>query len=197
MIASFRSAETLDIPGRSKAMRKALIIALVVLAASIARSVGMDACGDKFLQVGRGAKFRAYAAIYPASILIYSRGAPGASTAIRERGLQASLMAAGHTLTMVEDEQLLEQALKSDKFDLVLADVGDATSLERKVQSSPTRPTVLPVMYKPTKAEAEALEKQLNCRLKASDRSDRYLTIIDDAMKARAKDGRGRQKKQG
>jgi hypothetical protein len=178
-------------------VRKALIIALVVLASSIARSVTMNACGDKFLQVGRGAKFRAYAAIYPTSILIYSRGALGASTAIRERGLQASLKAAGHILTMVDNEQLLEQALKSDKFDLVLADVADATSLERKVQSSPTRPTVLPVMYKPTKAEAEALEKQYNCRLKASDRADRYLTVIDDAMKARAKDGRGRQKKQG
>src|SRR2546427_9711967 len=98
-------------------MRKAFIIALVVLASSIARPVTMNACGDKFLQVGRGAKFRAYAAIYPASILIYSRGAPGASTAIRERGLQASLKAAGHTLTMVDDEQLLEQALNADKFE--------------------------------------------------------------------------------
>src|SRR5882762_10276223 len=103
-------------------MRKAFIIALVVLASSLARSVGIDACGDKFLQVGRGAKFRAYAAIYPASILIYTHGAPGASTAIRDRGLQATLKAAGHTLTMVEDEQFLEQALKSDKFDPDLAD---------------------------------------------------------------------------
>src|SRR2546427_7696902 len=83
MIASFRSAETLDIPERRKAMRKAFIIALVVLAASMARSVSMDACGDKFLQVGRGAKFRAYAAIYPASILIYTHGAPGAK--LRDR----------------------------------------------------------------------------------------------------------------
>ena len=178
-------------------MRKALIIALVMLASSIARPVTMHACGDKFLQVGRGAKFRAYAAIYPASILVYAHGAPGAAAAIRDRGLQASLKAAGHTLTMVEDERLLEQALTTDSFDLVLADVGDATSLERKVQSSPTKPTVLPVMYKPSKAEADALEKQLNCRLKASDRSDRFLTIIDDAMKARTKDGRGRAKKQG
>ena len=178
-------------------MRKALIIALVVLASSMTRSVTVNACGDKFLQVGRGAKFRAYAAIYPASILVYAHAAPGASTAIRDRGLQATLKAAGHTVTMVEDERLLEQALKSDKFDLVLADVIDATSLEQKVQSSPTRPTVLPVTYKPTKVEAEALEKQFNCRLKASDRSDRYLTVIDDAMKARAKDGRGRPKKQG
>lgn len=178
-------------------MRQALMIALVVLASSVARPVLTNACGEKFLQVGRGARFRAYAAIYPASILVYAHGAPGASTVIRDRGLQASLKAAGHTLTMVEDEQLLEQALKSDKFDLVLADAADATSLERKAQLSPTRPTVVPVMYKPTKAEAEALEKQLNCRLKASDRSDRYLTVIDDAMKARAKDGRGRPKKQG
>jgi hypothetical protein len=178
-------------------MRKALTVALVILGSSLARPVMMDACGDKFLQVGRGAKFRAYAAIYPASILVYAHAAPGASTAVRSRGLQTALKAAGHTVTMVEDEQLLEQALKSDKFDLVLADVSHAASLQPRVESSPTRPTVLPVMYKPTKVEAEALEKQFNCRLKASDRSDRYLTVIDDAMKARTKDGRGRPKKQG
>jgi hypothetical protein len=177
-------------------MRTALFIALVILGSSLARTVTMHACGDKFLQVGRGAKFRAYAAIYPASILLYAHGTPGVSTAVRSRGLQAALKAAGHTVTMIEDEQLLEQALKSDKFDLVLADVSHAASLQPKVEASPTRPTVLPVMYKPTKEEAAAIEKQFNCRLKASDRSDRYLTVIDDAMKARTKDGRGRPKKQ-
>jgi len=174
---------------------RTVIIALVLLASSLGRPVTVNACGDKFLQIGRGARFRAYAAIYPASILIYAHGL-GPSTAVRDRGLQASLKAAGHTLTTVEDERLLEQALKSDKFDLVLADVSDAASLELEVQSSPTRPTLLPVTFKPTKMEADALEKQFNCRLKSSDRSDRYLSVIDDAMKARAKDGRAKSRKQ-
>jgi hypothetical protein len=41
-------------------------------------------------------------------------------------------------------------------------------------------------MYEPTKEEAKDVEARYQCRLKSSDRADRYLTTIDDKMKARA-----------
>jgi hypothetical protein len=47
-------------------------------------------------------------------------------------------------------------------------------------------------VYRPAKDEADALQKQYNCRLMASDRSERYLAVIDDAMKSRLKEGRGK-----
>jgi hypothetical protein len=70
--------------------------------------------------------------------------------------------------------------------DLVLTDVADADRMSRQGAASLSKPTVLPVMYEPTREEAKAIESRYQCRLKSSDRADRYLVTIDDAMKARA-----------
>ena len=57
----------------------------------------LQACGDKFLLVGRGAKFRqAYAAVYPASILVFASPQRSAAKAIRDPRLQTDLKTAGH-----------------------------------------------------------------------------------------------------
>ena len=144
------------------------------------------ACGDKFLLVGRGVKFqRAYAAIYPASIIIYAQPQRHAAKAIRDPRLQTDLKLAGHRVLLVENDAALARALESDKVDLVLTDVADADRTSRQGAASPSRPTVLPVMYEPTREEAKAIESRYQCRLKSSDRADRYLVTIDDAMKAR------------
>ena len=55
-----------------------------------------------------------------------------------------------------------------------------------KGASSPSKPIVLPVMYEPTKEEVKRIEARYQCRLKSSDKADRYLVTIDDAMKVRA-----------
>jgi hypothetical protein len=145
------------------------------------------ACGDKFLLVGRGVKFqRAYAAVYPASIVIFAQPQRNAAKAIRDPRLQTDLKQAGHRVVLVDSNAALAHALESDKVDLVLTDVADADRTSTQGAASPSRPTVLPVMYEPTKEEAKAIEARYQCRLTSSDRADRYLVTIDDAMKARA-----------
>ena len=52
-------------------MRRTFAVSLILIAMFAAGSVDLGACGDKFLRVGRSARFRRYAAVYPASILIY------------------------------------------------------------------------------------------------------------------------------
>ena len=93
-------------------MRAGMMALLLTIVTSMSNGAGIEACGDKFLLVGRGVKFqRAYAAIHPASILIYARPRTGAAMAIRDPNLQSSLKAAGHILSLVENEQALEVAL--------------------------------------------------------------------------------------
>ena len=70
-------------------------------------------------------------------------------------------------------------------MDLVLTDAADADRIARQAGAAPTKPTVLPVMFEPTKEEAKAVEARYSCRLTSSDRADRYLSAIDDAMKVR------------
>jgi len=173
-------------------------IAILALVASILPSAwsAADACGDKFLLVGRGPKFqRAYAAIYPGNVLVYAHAHPGSTAAIHDVQLQKDLKQSGHRVVVVEDRGLFEQALQSGGFDIVLADVADAPALDAKVAASPSSPTVLYVMDRLEKAQADALQQQYHCQLKASDKPNCYLTIIDDAMKTRVLAGRAVSKR--
>ncbi|PYR46632.1 MAG: hypothetical protein DMF89_21380 [Acidobacteria bacterium] len=150
-----------------------------------ARSV--EACEDKFLLVGRGTRFqRAYAAIHPASIVVYAQPQRRAAKAIRDPRLQADLKLAGHRVLVAEDETALGRALDSGSVDLVLTDVADAERVVKRAESSLARPAVLPVMHEPTKEEAKEVEARYMCHLTSSDRAGRYLMAIDDAMKVRA-----------
>jgi hypothetical protein len=144
------------------------------------------ACGDKFLLVGRGVAYRrAYAAVYPASIVVYAEPKRTAAKAIRDPRLQADLKMAGHRVLLVENDAALARALESGAVDLVLTDAADADRTSKQATTAPSRPTVLPVMYEPTKAEAKEIEARYQCRLMSSDRADRYLVAIDNAMKTR------------
>jgi hypothetical protein len=146
-----------------------------------------QACGDKFLLLGRGVKYhRAYAAMYPASIVIYAVPQRNAAKAIRDPRLQNELKLAGHRVSVVETEAALTRALNAERVDLVLTDAADADATAQQGAASPSKPTVLPVMYEPTREQAKAIEARYQCRLKSSDRADRYLSTIDDAMKVRA-----------
>jgi len=146
-----------------------------------------EACGDKFLLVGRGVEFhRAYAALYPASIVIYARLPADAAKAIRDSRFQTSLKQAGHRVLLVENEAALASALEADRVDLILTDVAGAERVSRRALAAPSKPTVLPVMYRPTKEEVQTIEARYQCRLTSADRTDRYLAAIDNAMKARA-----------
>ena len=168
-------------------MRRHLPVLMAVAAVFLQDAGAAQACGDKFVLLGRGVKFqRAYAAIYPASILIYAQPQRHAAKAIRDPRLQNDLKLAGHRVSVVETEAALTRALASERVDLVLTDVADADRTATEGAASPSKPTVLPVMYEPTREQAQEIQSRYNCRLKSSDKPDRYLVTIDDAMKVRA-----------
>src|SRR4051812_6071733 len=101
-------------------MRSPIPVVLTFTAMILQASVAANACGDKFLMLGRGVKFqRAYAAIYPASIVIYAQPQRHATNAIRDPRLQNELKLAGHHVAIVETEAALTQTLKSEPVDLI------------------------------------------------------------------------------
>jgi len=145
-----------------------------------------DACGDKLLVVGRGVKYsHAGGAVHTASILIYKNAsAPGAAVTGNAK-FEENLKHAGHKVRSVTDAPALDAALKSDRYDLVLADPADSPSLEKKLASQPSKPTVVPVLYEPSASELSAAEKEYGCALKAPSKD--YLSAIDDIMARRLK----------
>jgi hypothetical protein len=162
------------------------IVLVVVAAALLHLDAGVQACGDKFLMTGYGAKFRqAYASLYPASVLVLAPPQRDSAKAMKDPRLLAELKQAGHRVAVVEDERALARALATDRVDVLLTDAADADRVAALANDAPTHPKVLPVMFKPSKQESAAIEARYKQNLKSGDRSINYLRAIDDMMKAR------------
>jgi len=167
-------------------MSRILPLVVVLALGTSALYPAAQACGDKFLMVGRGAKFqRAYASLYPGKVLIYAQPSRDPKAGVNNVQLHKALRQAGHAVSIIEDWTLLEQALKTVPFDVILVDVAEGPRLQALVSSSPAHPQPLYVAF-PTSAPAAA-SQQIVCRLKSSDRPLKYLDEIENALKVRAK----------
>jgi len=165
-----------------------LCVALLIAASGLGAAGDLSACGDKFLFIGRGTRFgRAYAAIHPASILIYVNPRSAHAAVMRDPQLASSLKQAGHQVQTVPDARALSATLHSGAIDIVLADVSEAPTLESQLETTPSRPTILPVLFRPTEEEAKEAAQRFQFSVKAPDRATHFLNVIDDLMKVRLK----------
>jgi DNA-binding NtrC family response regulator len=124
---------------------------------------------------------------HPVAILAYAQRDLPSSVLVRQLQLQPAVKKAGHRFQFIEDSGRLDDALKAEKYDLVLADVAVADQLSQRVKASPFRPVVLPVTYKSTKVEDSAIQKKYHCLLKTPGDSDQYFEAIDQALQWKAK----------
>ena len=165
-------------------MHRRFIVVGILAAVVTTATADLNACGDKFLRVGRSARFRAYAALHPASILIYApvNAKPGG---LKE--LEDMLTRAGHTALAVKNGSSLSQTLANARFDLVIAEYADAGRVKAQLESIPSRPDVLPVLKNPTKAVAAEAAKSYQFLLRKGTMTNfDALVEIDHLMKHRA-----------
>ena len=168
-------------------MRRPVAFFAVVAGIWLLGRADAQACGDKFLVVGRGVKYsRAHVAVHPASILIYMNPASRIPAAAKDVQLESNLKQAGYKVQSVGDAAGLASALKSTKYDLVLADIADSPGLEKEVASQPMRPVVVPVLYQPTTAELAAAKKEYGCAMQAPSKD--YMSTIDEIVARKTKE---------
>ena len=167
-------------------MRRHLIFGFVALAVVGSLQPDLWACGDKFLLVGRGAGFgRGYAALYPASILVFAGTPAGKATTISDSRFATALKQAGHRVQVVTKASALADALARGGYDIVLAPFRDAVDLEGRIGTLVGRPTLLPMLYKPDPSELTSATRQFGTLLTGPDRMSHFLAQIDDVMKTR------------
>ena len=167
-------------------MRSVLILTLTV---APLLTTAAFACGDKLMLLAGNARFRQIYGARPAAILAYVRqnsAVPGLVTDLEQ---QSALRRAGHKVYVVNDLAKFEAALRTGKYDLVLADAADADSLAEQVRLAPSKPVLLPVVFKFAKPETAAAAKKYHRVLKTPDSPNQYLATIDDAMDAKSKNG--------
>lgn len=181
-----RAGSSLNPKGRG-GMRRMAAMAVISAAVLLSGTVAL-ACGDKLLAVGHGVRFQHAYAEREANLLIYSAGAPNGAD-LGSAKLQTTLRHAGHKLQIVEGGPQLDEALKSGKVDVVLVDFADLGAIARVLQSAPSKPVVLPILFKPSKAELAAVQREYKFLVKAPADETQYLTAINEAMKSRPKPG--------
>jgi DNA-binding NtrC family response regulator len=104
----------------------------------------------------------------------------------KEMRLQSTLTLAGHKASSVENPTALGEALKTGKYDLVLADVSDAAVVKERIESVSPKTRLVPVVSADRK-DRKATEKEYGATITMPGNSGRLLASIDDAAEARAK----------
>jgi len=137
-----------------------------------------DVCGDKALRIGRGIRFQRPS--HPVAVLIYFP-----SNTTRATQLQSMLKKVGHKSYAAQGVDSLSEALRSGQYDLVFADLAEAAGLEKQIGASPSKPVLVPVVAKGTKAEVTAARTQYRYVVKYPHNADNYLDAIDEAMRSR------------
>jgi hypothetical protein len=146
-------------------------------------------CGDKFVVLGRSARFqRINASAHPASILIY-RNPASRLPAEKDFPLESTLKLAGHKSRVVETPADVGKSLTSGSYDIVLTDFSDVSVVEPQVKTAASKSSVIPMLYNQTSAEIAAVEGKYSCVLKASKKSHDLLAVIDEAMTSKLKTG--------
>lgn len=167
-------------------MRRCVAVTtFVLLAAAVSGQAALQACGDKFFQVGRGDRFsRAYNSLYPGRIVIYTGGPSKISKGLGDGRLQKYFTRAGHRVTVAKDAATLERTLAAGNVDLVVASLPEALELLTRVDGATSRPTLLPVSD--PERDPSPREHQFAAVLKSSDKITGFLATIEDVMKARS-----------
>lgn len=138
----------------------------------------LPACGDKYLAIGRGARFqRGYVSLRPVSIAVLKHAATA------EKAFLSRLKLAGHRVETVDDVDSLGERLAKSKFDVVLADYDDAANVQRSLQTVTAKPLFLPVV-KAGSPKTEAAQREYGCLLNAPSKSMQrnFLIVLDEAV---------------
>ncbi len=146
------------------------------------------ACGDKYVVFGQGVRFqRAYAAAHPAAILVYlSPRSKWSAPENRER-LLTVLRMVGHHPEAVTTIDELRAAAGTNKYDLVLTEFADFAQASESVATATRRPSVVPMVFEPSREEMSRIEQENRCAVQVTKRSHELLTTINTVMEQRSK----------
>jgi len=158
----------------------------------VGAAADVDGCGDKFLRVGRGARYqRGYVAIRPACILLYAR--PGSALAATMRELAPTLRRAGHKPILLEDPGAMASAMSREHPNLILAAIGDVGAVQ-KAAGAAARADVLPLLVQPSAGAREDALREYHHVAESPGRKQDLLARIDDVMERIVKGAANRRK---
>jgi ABC-type amino acid transport substrate-binding protein len=154
-------------------MRVSVAVAFTI-GAVVSSLVSLDAqaCGESLFRVGRAAAYRAQTAPLPGNVLVVSP----------DKELADRLAAAGHHITVVTAPDQIAKALRTGKFDVVLASYNDRQLVAAQMTGASGAPTFVPVTTD-TSQKADAASSYARY-LSADDDFTQFLRVIHRTLKA-------------
>ena len=158
-------------------------LASMLLIGALLAPAGAMACGEGQFNMGQGLRYQAYLAPRPATVLVYSgRGESVASREALIKGLRAS----GHTVTAVTDANAMADALRSQHFDVLIADYADIDVAASSAQAASAPPALLPVIDRQVRNAPDFKQRFVNYVLNGASLGQ-YLKSINSVLPAVAK----------
>jgi hypothetical protein len=138
----------------------------------------VHACGEGQFNMGQGLRYQGYLVSHPATVLVYDDGATDHKT------LYAGLQKAGHKVTVVGSADAMAQALRANRFDVVIADLDDATAMQSHVAAASVNTKVLPVVAR-DRRDAPELRSHFRLFLLDGASLGQYLKVINQSLSLR------------
>ena len=162
-------------------MSRVLITALLVVV-GFGTADRLNACGDKYLNIGLGTHYhRSAAERRAAAVLVYAPPGSELSRVLSALSVEAAMNKDGYRPVMASSASELETALESRKWDVVVVDAHDAATVAQHLRR-PSAPHVVPMLTRPTKDELKQAEKTYDTVLNTPRKTRAFVDVVDDAM---------------
>jgi hypothetical protein len=150
-----------------------------------------EACGDKLVAMGGGVRLeRVLASAHPGSVIVMADAAPGTGPGGGGMQLVAALKQAGHDVRLVDGPDAFERALRDRAPDIVLADPRDVDQLRSQARGSGPSPVIVPMLYRPSRAELEQARRVNTCVAPLADWGVAPVLRVVDGIRAQQTAGR-------
>jgi len=139
------------------------------------------------MRVGRSPTGRHYAALHPASILIYR---PAGSTPKGIGDFESLLKKAGHAPRVLNRGEDVAPILATANYSLLIAEYSDIETIKKELDTVSAKPGILPILLESNKTVETQLKQDFHCLIRPRAMSDHdALVEIDHALDIRLKVG--------
>ena len=157
-------------------MRKSILVAVLAAGTMLVVSGNTFACGESMFRIGKGVHYRAFSAPIPGSVLVYAN-------TDSERVVAENLRLAGHSVSVVANDDELARELQSQKFDVVVAPYSKREVVEEQSAQNASHPDWLPVVDDGSPDQRLA-RTQFDRVVATDDNVRKYLKAIHKSLKS-------------
>lgn len=156
---------------------KRIPLATLCCAALVAAPAAL-ACGEGHFNMGQGMRYQGYLAPRPAAVLVLVD--PSVDAAERQKVIKG-LEQAGHRVTQASNADAMAAAMGGTRFDVVIADIGQADAVQALAANANAKARLVPVVARSERNSA-AVRARFPLHLFDGASLGQYLKAINQAM---------------